>query len=54
MFESDWISSKCSSIPMNGTITISSKLKNQGIFSTDYDNSRSFDWIMIQKGKRIE
>jgi len=29
-------------------------LKNQGIFPTDYDNSRSFDWIMIQRGKRIE
>ena len=36
---------------MNGTKPISSKLKNQGIFPTDSDNSRSFDFIMIKREK---
>lgn len=40
---------------MNGTITISSKLTNQGLsilLRADYDNLRSFDLVMIQIGKK--
>lgn len=37
---------------MNGTKPISSKLKNQGIFPTDSDNSRSFFFIMIKREKK--
>ena len=51
----DWISFQFRSIPMNGTITISSKLNNQGLyFTVDSDNSRSFDLVMIQRGKRMK
>lgn len=40
---------------MNGTITISSKLNNQGLsilLRADYDNLRSFDLVMSHIGKK--
>lgn len=44
--------SKFRSIPMSGTLTISSKLNKQGLDLTmDYDNSKIF--VMIQRSKRM-
>lgn len=52
IFEWDWISYKLSSILINGTITIFSKLTNQGLYFTiDSGNSKSFNLVIIKRGK---